>query len=264
MNTFDTSWKKWGQADPYYAVLTSEKYRGENLAPNVAEFFASGQDYISDLLEHLHRLYDGMTNGTALDFGCGVGRLLIPLALRYERTIGVDISEGMLQEAAINFEKYGLSNATFVVSNDSLSQVRGNVDLVHSMIVLQHIPVPRGMQIMEKLLNLLNPGGIAALHVPISPPSLVRNALNLATSHVPGLSTLTNVVRGRRPGDPFMLMNSYDPEAVFRLFRRCGMTNIFIQPRADARFSGIFTGQKTPPAVENLISLPQFAQVPAV
>jgi hypothetical protein len=39
MNTFDTSWKKWGQADPYYAVLTSEKYRGENLAPNVAEFW---------------------------------------------------------------------------------------------------------------------------------------------------------------------------------------------------------------------------------
>jgi SAM-dependent methyltransferase len=261
MNTFDKSWKKWGQADPYYAVLTSEKYRGENLAPNVAEFFATGQDHITDLLEHLHRLYDGMTNGTALDFGCGVGRLLIPLALRYERAIGVDISEGMLEEAAINFDKYGLSNATFVVSTDTLPQVRGNLDLVHSMIVLQHIPARRGLQIMERLLNLLNPGGIAALHVPISPHSLIRNAFNLATSRVPGLNTLTNVVRGRRPGDPFMLMNNYDPEAVFRLFRRCGMTKIFIQPRADARFSGIFTGQKTLLKAENLNSRPQFVHL---
>jgi SAM-dependent methyltransferase len=261
MNTVDKSWKKWGQADPCYAVLTSEKYRDENLEPNMAEFFASGQDHISDLLDQLHRLYDGMSYGTALDFGCGVGRLLIPLALRYERTIGVDISEGMLEEAAANFEKYGLSNATFVVSTDTLSQVRGNLDLVHSMIVLQHIPVRRGLQIMERLLNLLNPGGIAALHVPISPHSLVRDALNLATSHVPGLSALTNVVRGRRPGDPFMLMNSYDPETVFNLFRRCGMTKIFIQPRADARFSGIFTGQKTLAKPQNLSSRSQFVHL---
>ena len=41
----------------------------------------------------------------------------------------------------------------------------GHYDLVHSCIVLQHIEIPRGRMLFEKLVQKIRPGGCGAIHV---------------------------------------------------------------------------------------------------
>jgi len=79
--------------------------------------------------------------------------------------VGVDISPSMLAEARRNCDARGIGNVVLELSDDRLSRVRGDFDLVHSAIVLQHIEVARGRQIFRSLVELVRPGGIAALHL---------------------------------------------------------------------------------------------------
>ena len=60
---------------------------------------------------------------SSLDFGCGVGRLIIPFARVFEHVTGVDISPAMLEIAQRNCLEQGIHNVEFVRSDDELSRV---------------------------------------------------------------------------------------------------------------------------------------------
>jgi 2-polyprenyl-3-methyl-5-hydroxy-6-metoxy-1,4-benzoquinol methylase len=81
-NDTDKEWEKFGKNDPYYGVLTKDEFRSKNLTEELKkEFFATGSSYINDLLDKIKRHIDkDFQIRKALDFGCGVGRLVIPLA----------------------------------------------------------------------------------------------------------------------------------------------------------------------------------------
>ena len=66
--------------------------------------------------------------------------------------MGVDVSVAMLEEAMRNCEQRGITNAEFALSDDALSTVAGQVDLVHSAITLQHVEVERGRAFFSRLL----------------------------------------------------------------------------------------------------------------
>ena len=51
------------------------------------------------VLGHAQHLGRPLRHGTALDFGCGVGRLTHALAPHFERTYGVDVSSTMIEQA---------------------------------------------------------------------------------------------------------------------------------------------------------------------
>ncbi len=92
----DTDWDKWGETDPYFGVLSSDEYRAGNLSEeHRAKFFDSGSDYIDRMLatvrEHLDSDFEPVS---ALDFGCGVGRLVIPLANVATTVVGMSRIEG--------------------------------------------------------------------------------------------------------------------------------------------------------------------------
>ncbi len=78
----DKEWEKFGKDDPYFGVLTDNKYQKSNLTDEKKnEFFKSGFDYINNVLANIRQHIDQtFTIKKALDFGCGVGRLVIPLA----------------------------------------------------------------------------------------------------------------------------------------------------------------------------------------
>ena len=172
----DRDWQKWGKSDPYFGVMTGSEFRKDQIAENIERFFETGRRDISDTLAQTKRLYGDIAASRALDFGCGVGRLVLPLSERFAETVGVDISDSMIQEARRNCAAKNIRNVDFVRSDDALRLVAGTFDFVHSYNVLQHIPITRGLALTDRLLSLLKPGGVAVLHYSIrrtlSPPRL--------------------------------------------------------------------------------------------
>jgi SAM-dependent methyltransferase len=214
MTDTDKHWVRLGLIDPYLnTVKTLDPYKLDpNLAHEANPYFASGEHYVGDLFESIGRLLGQRYRPrTALDFGCSVGRVAIPLARRCEAVIGLDVSPDALTEAARNATGFGLSNLTWSPSDDELSNAPDRIDLFHSYNVLQHLPVQRGLRIVRHALGRLQTGGVIAVHFPYADRgSRLRRAINWAQARVPGVHSLANLAR-RRPHDyPHMMMTSYD------------------------------------------------------
>ena len=96
----DADWRELGATQPYWGVLTHPDYRTENLTPaNLEAFYASGGQYIGDVVRSLKAATGKQAGGRALDFGCGAGRLAEAMT-KYARSVtGFDISPGMLESS---------------------------------------------------------------------------------------------------------------------------------------------------------------------
>lgn len=219
----DRDWEKFGRHDPYFGVITDERFRAANLSDaNRIMFFASGQEYIDSLVERVRRhVVADFTIRNALDFGCGVGRLLIPLARISGQVTGVDVSDAMLAEARKNCEARAIGNVVLARSDDRLSAITGNYDFIHSFIVFQHIPPHRGLVIFQNLLARLADGGVGVVHFTYGKENQ-RKWLALLKDYVPLAKNLINLVRGRPFFAPQMQMNCYDLNRVFLLIQKAG------------------------------------------
>jgi cyclopropane fatty-acyl-phospholipid synthase-like methyltransferase len=176
--------------------------------------------------EHLD---PGFAPRRVLDFGCGVGRLVVPFARRAEHVLGVDVSASMLAEAQKNCVAHGVENARFALSDDALSEVDGSFDLVHAYIVFQHIPVRRGMRLFERLLDHVAEGGVGALHFNFA-RSRKRRAVAFLKA-VPLIHNVYNLTRGKPFTAPRMQMNAYDLNALFAILHRRGFRNVYASLR---------------------------------
>jgi len=161
----DRDWTKLATEHPYWAVLSVEEFRGEELdEEKKARFFQSGREQIARTINVVHRHFQSnyrIIRG--LDFGCGVGRLLLPIAERADQAVGVDVAPDMRERCRRNLEAANLGNATVVASDDALSQVEGLFNFVNTVIVIQHIPPERGIRILARLLALIEPGGVGSI-----------------------------------------------------------------------------------------------------
>src|SRR5260370_33552589 len=138
----DEAWEDYGKNDPYFGVLTWEGYKNNKLTKEAQkEFFATGERYIDSVVKTIQEHFNPAFRPVrALDFGCGVGRLALPLARLCDSVVGVDVSESLLATAAQNCKEPGLTNVTVVKSDDALSGVTGTVDFFPSFLLFHHIP----------------------------------------------------------------------------------------------------------------------------
>src|ERR1019366_3360153 len=145
-------------------------------------------------------------------FGCGVGRLTRALAKRIERVAGVDVAPSMLPIAREN-----VPQATF---SPEIPDQR--FDLIVSLIVFQHIPVPRGEQLLDELLRHLSDDGVAALQFTFRRSgSFLRRVARTIRGRVPLVHRIAQRMRGERPM-PYMQMNEYDLARVTAILRTHG------------------------------------------
>jgi SAM-dependent methyltransferase len=226
----DKTWEQYGAADPYYGVLSDPKFRSNQLTTSAkSEFFRTGTGHINHVLDEVRqRIAPGFEPHRALDFGCGVGRLVLPLSEVCAEVVGVDISPSMLVEARRNAEEYAVTNATFVASDDRLSQVSGTFDLVHSYIVFQHIPIDRGLALLTRILDLLAPGGVGTLHFTYA-TTLPRRTrlLRQIRRRIPLIHRALLALRGHPKSSPIMQMNLYPLNTVTRLLHeRVGASDV--------------------------------------
>lgn len=162
MRDTDADWIFWGSADPYFGVLSHDRFRRANLTPQALdEFWKGGVDEAATLAEVLTRFFGPFPKATALDFGCGVGRLTRGMAAICDQVTGLDVSPGMLAEAT----KGAPANATFVSELGDQT-----FDWISSVIVFQHIPPTRGYRILDDLLRRVNVGGAISLHLTFATP----------------------------------------------------------------------------------------------
>lgn len=221
----DAAWERYGRADPYFGVVAHDRFHGERLDEDArAEFFRSGEEHIRSVLETVHRRIDPTFMPTrALDFGCGVGRLILPLSHACTRVVGADVSDSMLREARRNCEARSITNVELVRSDDRLSAVTGDFDFIHSFIVFQHIPPERGVVILRAMMDRLVDGGVGVLHFTYArrAPAL-RRLVHRMRKSVPLVNGIVNIVQGRSFLYPMMQMNHYSLNRVFSVLDESG------------------------------------------
>jgi len=170
----------------------------------------------------------------ALDFGCGVGRLVIPLADVAESVTGVDISEAMLHEARKNCQERKINNVRFLTSDDNLSLLRYQYDFIHSFIVFQHLPVKRGKRLFQKLINHLADEGVGVIHFTYAREQMNNKRkifflISQIKKYIPFAKNGINLIRGRNIVAPEMQMNVYHLNHLFYIIQKNHIHNCYIE-----------------------------------
>lgn len=245
-------WEKYGEDDPYFAVVSLDRFQRDNLNPELlTEFFETGRQHIEYVLSTIRSHVDpNFKPGKALDFGCGVGRCTIPMAQVCKSVTGVDVSTAMLKEGEKNAASKGLTNIEWVHSND-LGAVKGSFNFVHSFIVFQHIPEENGLAILSKIVDLLADDGIGSLHFLYNKDtSRFKQFLGRLRVKVPLANNFANLFYGRPFGYPLVQKNAYSLNKILNLLqkKKCGNCHIRLEGIREFQGAVVFF-QKRPDAV---------------
>jgi SAM-dependent methyltransferase len=224
----DQEWVRWGQQDPYFAVITNPKFRKANLTEDARrEFFESGRYHVQYVLDAAGRwLGRDFLPQRALDFGCGVGRVALSLARTVPSVVGVDVSPDMLAEMARNASSEGLPNVQGVLSDLDLSAVQGDFDLVHSCITFQHIGPSQGRLLLSSLVGKLRPGGLGAIQITYG-KAYHAETFGQPPQQTPANAGVIDLRASRTPPsrDPEMQMNAYNLSEVAFILQAAGVTS---------------------------------------
>jgi 2-polyprenyl-3-methyl-5-hydroxy-6-metoxy-1,4-benzoquinol methylase len=161
-------WAELGKEEPYWSVITDERFKRESFAANKEAYDRSGQADVARFLAWLERnQIDARRLKHCLELGCGTGRDTQWLALEFESVTACDISVPHLTLARRHLRQQGCSNVTFhTLRTLEFAKELKPPDLFFSILVLQHNPPPVMAYILRSILQLLHPGGIAYFQIP--------------------------------------------------------------------------------------------------
>ena len=242
----DNAWEKFAAEEPYWAVLTDERYKASNapLAADVQrEFFHTGEQHIERVTRVLSRHFGRRftPQDCCLDFGSGVGRLLLPMARRCGRAIGIDVSRTMrrlcmdhaVQKRSGNVECYE------AVSDPALAET--GLDWVNSYIVFQHIETRKGFEILENLLSKINKNGAISIHFTVFKD---RTLMNYVTNKMKYFRVDEFGVSDLQTNYPFydsdvMMMNDYDVNKIYMLLAEYGFHSVITEHENQGGMHGL-------------------------
>ncbi len=141
------------QNAPWY-VDTSLRFE----EPDMDKFFELGREIVAYAFDDVG--VSSANNRFALEIGCGLGRVCLALADRYQRVLGIDISPEMVAQARRLVPDPRVS---FVIGDgSSLGLVQtASVDAIYSFTVFQHIPSVKVISnYIEEAGRVLVPGGL--------------------------------------------------------------------------------------------------------
>jgi 2-polyprenyl-3-methyl-5-hydroxy-6-metoxy-1,4-benzoquinol methylase len=198
------------------------------------KFYENGKRQLARLEREIEALTGCTLEGRrALDYGCGVGRLALPLAERCEHVYGLDISLRALDGAGKRAKRLNLNNVEWMHA-DRLAELSGRYDMVESMLVFQHIPSREGERIFQTLVQGLRPGGVGAIQLTLRPSRPLAGFVNSSSKPKPSGSRLVKIARKLDLSYPYMLMHSYSLNRICALLADAGapQVNVRWHPRA--------------------------------
>lgn len=131
-----SDWDERAEEDALHFIETSYD------TSDIDYFFEVGEKKAQKTIDPVLKEWDKYPteSGTALDIGCGVGRMTRALASRFDEVIGIDVSEKMIERAKSlnkdynNIEFYSNDGVQYTAIDDS------SIDFVFSYEVFQHFP----------------------------------------------------------------------------------------------------------------------------
>lgn len=194
LSNLQQTWDALGSSAPLWAVLSRV---GEGDADwDLDEFMATGVAQIDELLQFLQArdLLPSMTS--ALDFGCGPGRLSQALAAHFDRVIGVDIAPSMVA-VADRLNRCGERVRYMVIDSGDLRPLASSeFDLAYSAITLQHMRPRLATTYVRELIRVLAPGGVLVFQLPSR--LTVRGQMDRAVAYG---RAIASAIRRQRHGE---------------------------------------------------------------
>ncbi len=222
------NWNKFGATDPLWGILAWPDKTGNRW--QIDEFFATGVHEIAGVLDYVEGLGLARPHGSALDFGCGVGRLSQAMAQHFAAVTGVDISPAMI-DLACQYNRFG-DHCRYVLNEtgDLRTFADASFDFIYSNITLQHMPPRYSRGYIVEFLRVLTPGGVLVFQIP---STAKRRRQNLVQRLRP--TRLFRLYQRLRYGDrPVMDMYGIPRPQVMRLLKAHGGQIVDVQPDASA------------------------------
>lgn len=160
------AWESLGETRPFHSVLTHQCYLPDRIRDYEPQFWESGRAEVEQLAHYLRGIgFASCKDLTVVEYGCGVGRVTLPLAAIAKEVIGYDISEPHLKLARQRASALGRTNIRMIALGD-LPAAFEPCDVFYSKIVFQHNPPPLIGYLLRTLIRSLRRGGVGVFQVP--------------------------------------------------------------------------------------------------
>lgn len=156
------TWEGRASSDPMFYIDT-DVVDGDSKA-----FFENGEKDVARFVDPFIVKNDWDASAlTALDLGCGMGRLSRALGRRFKSVHGFDISETMIAQAKACLSPEENHIHYFHTQGDNLKEAEtASIDFVFSFIVLQHVPTAQiVLNYFKEFNRVLSPQGKALVQV---------------------------------------------------------------------------------------------------
>lgn len=140
--------------------ITNMETRAKQRFNNASKQYVTDSYYWrSKSAELINELVKPNVNDVLLDLGCGTGKQIVELSQKIKLAFGIDISEGMIEQAKENIENEGLLNIEFYIG--TFEEPNLNVDLnkksitkIISNYALHHLTTTYKEKAIEKMIRL--------------------------------------------------------------------------------------------------------------
>jgi SAM-dependent methyltransferase len=160
-------WTALGSREPYWSVLTDDRYRMDRIEESREAFFRTGhadRQLIEASLARNRIAPD--PDRVGVELGCGVGRASIRIAPLFRELHAYDISPGNLALAERHAAEAGVRNIRFHLlrSVEDYAGLEG-FDFFFSRLVLQHNPPPVQRHMLQQIVAKARPGALLFFQV---------------------------------------------------------------------------------------------------
>jgi ubiquinone/menaquinone biosynthesis C-methylase UbiE len=148
-------WDKSAEWNVHRAIYDSKEVRDERTRDRAFE--ESGESDARNLAAFVH------PEGRVVDLGCGIGRVMRPLAPLCREIVGIDISEKMIQKGREFLANVSNARLVHTTGAEIPSVANGSVDFLFSLICLIHVDKRTAFRYLREIERVLTPSGMVLL-----------------------------------------------------------------------------------------------------